>query len=697
MTINAQNYAQSVMQAQTAATAYYDGGQPAMTDAAWDALVVEIDVYEAANGIIPEHGLHGRVAAGASAGGDITHTTPMLSLDKVKDEALETFLNANEGHSLIVEPKLDGLAVTIHYAGGKLVSVAKRGDGFTGEDVTAIALNAIANLPTTVAIETDFEVRGEVYLGDEGLEKANKIRRQIAKYRYLAQMLRKKMDPVESDRIAAGKAAEFKNARNGAAGIMAKEDDSYACTLSFAAYDTTLPADTHSEAMIAASQLGFTTAFDLLYTVGNHQHLMVTAMRSGVRETIRQIHAIRPSLPFLIDGAVIKIDSAARREELGTTNRAPRWAVAYKYPALETQSVVREIELTIGKTGRLGLRARIDPVDVDGSTVEYASVHNVVWLLAEDIRIGDTVVVKKANDVIPRVESPLLDLRSANSTPWVAPESCPKCGGEFDQSTDLWRCTNSDCSTGGRLRYAVSRDAGLDIEGLGGQIIDALIDSGELTDVASIFALSEDALTNAVLGETATGKPRLLGKVTAVKIMKEIEKAKDVPFNRVITSLSIRMTGRTMGRRLASAFPHVDLLLAAAPTELATVEGIAGVKAEHIYAGLQANREVLMAMAAAGVNMGAPVDTAVDAAEKALDGKTVCVTGSMKSEPRLADLGRNQMNELIEAHRGKASGSVSAKTDILVCGESGSSKWQKAVNLEKMILTPTEFAELLGL
>lgn len=690
MPITAQNYVESVQQAQTAATAYYDGSQPAMTDAAWDALVAEIDAYETANGIIPGHGLHDRVAAGASAGGDITHTTPMLSLDKVKDAALKAFLNANEGHDLIVEPKLDGLAVTVHYSGGKLVSVAKRGDGFTGEDVTAIALNAIADLPTAVAIETDFEVRGEVYLDDEGLEKANKVRRQIAEYRYQTRMLRKKMDPVESDRIAAGLAGEFKNARNGAAGIMAKEDETYAGTLSFAAYDSTLPAKTHLDAMEELAELGFMTASDLIQFSGEID------MSDGM-PAISDIGEQRPHLPFLIDGAVIKVNSYARREELGANNRAPRWAVAYKYPALETQSVVRDIELSIGKTGRLGLRARIDPVEVDGSTVEYASVHNVAWLLAEDIRVGDTVVVKKANDVIPRVESPLLDLRPANSTSWVAPESCPTCGGEFDKATELWRCINSECSIGGRLRYAVSRDAGLDIEGLGGTIIDALIETGELIDVASIFTLNEDVLAKTVLGLTSSGNPRTVGAANATKIMAEIDKAKDVPFNRVITSLSIRMTGRTMGRRLANTFPHVDLLLAATPADLEKVEGIAGVKATHIHAGIQANRAVLLAMAAAGVNMGSPVDTTIDSGPKALQGKIVCVTGSMKSEPRLASLGRTQMNELIETHGGKSSGSVSAKTDILVAGDEGSSKWVKATELGKTILSPSGFADLLGL
>lgn len=695
--INASNYDEIVQKAQAAATAYYDGSAELMSDEAWDQLVVEIDAYEAMSGIIPEHSLHTAVAAGASAGGDIAHTVPMLSLDKIKDEALGTFLEANAGQEIIVEPKLDGLAVTVRYSNGKLISVAKRGDGFTGEDVTAIALTAISNLPTSVAIDTDFEVRGEVYLANEGLEKANQHRREVAKSKYFARMKRAQLEPVVAEAAKAMSEAEFKNARNGASGVMAKEDSTYAGTLSFACYDTTLPAETHSEAMIAASQLGFTTAFDLIYSQGEHTLAMIDAMRTGVKETVEALHTVRPSLPFAIDGAVIKINSSARREELGTTSRAPRWAAAFKYPPLTGQSIVREVELTIGKTGRLGLRARIDPVHVDGSTIEYASLHNVGWLQEQDIRIDDTVIVMKRGDVIPRVESPVFDLRPEDSIPWAAPEACPKCGGEFDMSTKLWRCIDVECSVGGRLRYAVSRDAGLDIEGLGGSIIDALIEEEKLSNVSDLFTLTEDALAETVTGVNKQGTVLTVGRITAAKIMAEIEKAKGAAFNRVITSLSIRMTGRTMGRRLASAFPHVDLLLSATPADLATVEGIAGVKAEHIHAGIQANRETLMAMAAAGVNMGSPVDTTVDAAPKALDGKTVCVTGSMKSDPRMDSLGRTAVQELIETHGGKASGSVSAKTDILVAGEVGSSKYVKATELGKTIMTPTEFADMLGL
>lgn len=660
-TITPVNYDALVLQAQNAASAYYDGPDALMSDTAWDALVEEISAYEQSNGIEPQHGLHDQVAAGASSGGDIVHQTPMLSLDKVKDEALAKFIAEHSDQELVVEPKLDGLAVSIRYGAGKLVSIAKRGDGESGEDVTETLIGSLNHLPLTVGYAGDFEVRGEIYLGHDGLEIANSIRVQHGQ-------------------------TPFANARNGASGIVARQDGRYPKTLSFAAYDTNIPAINHLEAMDELCLLGFTPACDLIEIDDAYD----------VLEAVNEIQRQRPSLPFLIDGAVIKISSSEARAKLGSTGRAPRWAVAYKYPAIETQSIVRDIEMTIGKTGRLGLRAMIDPVEVDGSVVTYASVHNVGWLLEEDIRIGDTVAVLKANDVIPRVESPRLDLRPADSEPWTPPIGCPVCEGEFDKSTELWRCLNPDCSIAAALLYAASRDC-LYIEGMGTAVIDALVNSESLASVADIFALDVQTLAKTVLGETKSGTPRTFGAVNARKVVEEIEAAKASPWNRVITSLSIRMTGRTMGRRLANAFPHMDLLLAASVEDLATVEGIAGVKAEHIYAGLQAKREVLERLAAADVNVGAFPDQEAAEAPRALAGLTVCVTGSMKSEPRLASLARTQVQELIEAHGGKASGSVSAKTDILVCGETGSSKWSKAVELGKEILTPTDFADRLGL
>ncbi|XKH58443.1 NAD-dependent DNA ligase LigA (plasmid) [Citricoccus nitrophenolicus] len=660
-------YTVAVAEASFAAQAYYDGQTPTMTDAAWDQLVERIAAYELANDITAEHQLHTAVAAGVSKGGDIEHPVPMLSLDKIKydqPEALDAFITRYQNDRLVVEPKLDGLAARLVYRGGKLVQIVTRGDGRTGEDVTERVLPTLRDIPNRLASAMDFEVRGELYLDTEGLTKANAIRAEHGK-------------------------AEFANARNGAAGIVARQDGRYAGTLSFAPYFAVGSGDlftsgSHTADMQELRVMGFTPA---LHLVGLPQ---------DPRTAIDRLAEFRPDLPFLIDGAVVKVDSEDRQRELGEGSRAPKWAVAYKYPALETQSVVRAIELTIGKTGRLGLRALIDPVEVDGSTVSYASVHNVRWLLEQDIRVGDIVVVSKANDVIPRVESPFVHLRPEDSVAWVPPTGCPQCGEPFNKDTELWRCETPDCSVAGRLRYAVSRDAGFDIEGLGGNIIDALVDEGLLYDAADLFDLTEDAIANAPLGQTKTGGLRYVGATNARKIMAEIDKAKDAPLNRVITALSIRMVGRTMGRRLAKAYPYLPDLQEVTVNQLAAVEGIGSVKAQVIFDGLQSNRHIIERLAAAGVNMGSPVDTSTGGVAKALSGMTVCVTGSMKGSV-LGELGRSQMQELIEAHGGTASGSVSAKTDILVAGEAAGSKFEKASKLGKTILSPTEFAEFLGL
>jgi DNA ligase (NAD+) len=354
---------------------------------------------------------------------------------------------------------------------------------------------------------------------------------------------------------------------------------------------------------------------------------------------------------------------------------------------------VEDIELNIGKTGRLSLRARIIPVEVDGSVVTYASLHNVGWLQAADIRIGSKVVVFKANDIIPQVRLAPGHEHPEDSTPWAAPVACPQCGESFDKSTELWRCTSPECSVVGRIIYGASRDAGFDIEGLGSVVAEALVEAGLAKDIADLFALTESQLANLPLGGSRT-----LGALNAAKIMAQIELAKSAPLAKVITSLSMRHTGRTFGRRLAAHFKTMAALRAATVSQLANVEGIGDGKAATIHAGLAANADILDRMAAAGVNMGEEAAEGAEAAgSTVLAGEIVVVTGSMKSEPTLSGLARDAMNTLIEAHGGKSSGSVSAKTTLLVCGEPGSSKWTKATELGIEILTPVDFAKKLGL
>lgn len=652
-----EEYEAAVAAALSASRTYYqpenDSGEPEMSDANFDTLLDRIEAYEESNGITPEHGLHDSVGHSGEVGGDVEHDTRMLSLDKPGADGVEAFARAHP--NAVVEPKIDGLAISLKYEDGKLVRAARRGDGYTGEDVTD-RIHNVEGLPPEAA-SGDFEVRGEIYLSDANLPRANEVRAR------------------------AGKDA-FANARNGVAGMLNKKDGTYAGLLSFAAYSTTYKADKdHLDQMDELSAAGFTTARSLLpESVLNAADPMAAIEALGEE---------RATLGFLMDGAVLKVPTNSEKEKLGESNRAPKWAVAYKYKAVEGTSRILAIETSFGKTGRLALRARIEPVEVDGSVVEYASLHNVGWLQASGIRVGSEVQVFKANDIIPQVKLPE-GVDPADSPAWEEPTVCPDCGGDFDKSTALWRCSSPECSVSGRIQYATSRDAGFDIEGLGGAIGDALIEADLVRDVGDLFTLDHDHLALLDLGGG-----RLLGDKNAAKIMAEIEKAKSAPWNRVITSLSMRMTGRTMGRRLAAEFPTANHLLAATETQLANVEGIGSKKAAVIRKSIQANAEILATMAATGVNMGAEKDES--AGGDALAGMNVVVTGSMKSDARTAALTRGSTQELIEAHGGKASGSVSKSTNLLVCGEPGSSKHTKATELGIRIVTPSEFADMLDL
>lgn len=662
--IDEANYEQSVAAALSAAKAYETTDVEEMSDVQFDRLQAAILEYETANNIDADHGLHTDVGHGGAAGGDIEHATLAGSLDKPGEDKVIEF--AEKHPNAVIEPKIDGMAVIVRYKDGRMFSAAKRGDGYTGENITE-KVRGTEGLPEEAG-DGDFEVRGELFLKDENLAKANAVR-------------------------ASGGKEPFKNARNGVAGMINKDDSTYAGLFNFAAYSTTISegAD-HLDAMEDLEGMGFTTARSLLpQSVLDAEDPMAAIAALG---------AERKGIGFLMDGAVLKVPTAAEREALGEGTRAPKWAVAFKYPPVEEPTVIEDIEYEIGKTGRLSIRARYAPVDVDGSTIEYASLHNVQDLLKKDIRIGDTVMAYKANDIIPQVHLPRADLRDPSSQPWQPPAGCPKCGGEFDKSTQLWRCTNPECSVSGRISYAVSRDAGLDIDGFGTATGDALVEADLVKNVSDIFHLTENQLVNLKTGVTESGADQFLGEKTAKKIMAEIEKAKAAPLNRVITALSMRHTGRTFGRRLAAHFETMENLQAATVSQLANVEGIGTKKAEVIHAALKANAPVIARLAAAGVNMGAPKPKPEAGAKApklvAPSGApmNVVITGSLKGSA-LGALTRTGAQELIESNGGRAAGSVSKSTSLLVCGEKGSSKWIKAQELGIKIVTPDEFAQML--
>lgn len=650
------DYPALIRQAQAAASVYYNDGAQIMTDAEYDTLLAEIAEYESSHpDEIIEHGLFTAVAAGTAAAGDVPHPTPMLSLEKVKttDEVAKFLARvtaaAGEASIVTIEPKLDGLAIRAVYSDGVLAQVVTRGDGQAGEDITGRVRRAnivIAGLPWVS--EGSYEVRGELVMSQNDFILSN------------------------TNRIASGKAG-FANPRNAAAGSVRAETLDYAVAMTFVTYDVIGSAPDN---LILSSELP-----------GARQ--IWTDSPETAAQHIEAFGAMRAAYPYPTDGAVLKAENPDVRATLGAGSRAPKWAVAYKFEAQTGETTIREIVVEVGRTGNLSFTAVFDPVLVDGSTISRASLHNTSLIAEKDIRIGSKAVVYKANDIIPQVLSVTND---EDTTPWVPPTEDAD-GFPYVQRGKFLTSTNPADSVGALIRYAASRDV-LDIDGLGSEIADALVTEGHVSALDDLFRLDGATLANLPLGETSTGGIRRLGEKNAQKLIDGIEAAKRQPLNRIITALGIRLTGRTFGRRLAAHFGSFDALLAANRDDLLAVEGVGPERADVIHAGIQRNRDVIERLVAAGVTSELERDENAGAA--VLTGMSVVVTGSTKGT-KLEAYGRNEMNELIERHGGKSSGSVSKNTSLLVAGDGAGSKLAKATDLGIEIITPDEFAERLGL
>ncbi|MFC4225434.1 NAD-dependent DNA ligase LigA [Lysinibacter cavernae] len=648
------NYPLEVKRAQDAAAAYYADGTSLLTDDEYDHLLAGISAYEALANEEDriEHGLFSEVGGGVAPEGDFAHTTPMLSLEKVVtfDEVLafERKVAALDG-TISWEPKMDGLAVALRYRDGVLYQILKRGNGLSGEDVTQRVLSTkLSWLPTRIDSEGEIEIRGELVMSLQDFDRSNEAR------------------------VATGK-DKFANPRNAAAGIVQSKTLNHDAWLTFVAHETT------------ESSRGFVAASQTL-----ERSLGVNPLTDEIKE-FQDIRGTR-LYPYPTDGVVIKVVEPEVREAMGATGRAPRWAVAYKYEAEVGRTVLRDIVMDVGRTGNISFTALLDPVEIDGSVVARATLHNHAFISDNDLRIGDTVEVYKANDIIPRVVKPLLGFRPADAVPYEPERLCPVTGGPLDTSNVIWRSTSPEASFGSWISYAASRDV-FDIDGLGGEIASALVESEMVTRLSDLFSLSVEQLAGLQLASSsadAETSVRLLGEKTAIKLVAEIEKAKSQPFARVITALGIRMMGRTMGRRLAAKFHTMMALTHATVEELSEVEGVGTERAKMFWQGLLNNDLVIAGLIAAGVNMGKAPDASEIKSTLPLTGLNVVVTGKMTGD--LASLSRGEMNEYIERFGGKSSGSVSKNTDLLVCGEPGSSKWQKAVDLGIRIVTPEEFA-----
>lgn len=653
----------------SAAAAYYNGLDNEMDDATYDGLVARVAASEEAypdwvSEFSPTHA----VAAGMGDEGDVVHSVPMLSLDNVFSEAelrswaarLEKVLGRKvEGFT--VEPKIDGLAIAARYVDGDLVLVATRGSGVAGEDVTHQARLA-AGLPQQLAEDVTLEVRGEVFMTDADFEQANDLR-------------------VEH------KEAAFANPRNAAAGSLRAQSRAYDVPLSFLAYavhgleDDEGDALKHSEAMAKIASLGVAT------TAQSAAGMPVCGSVDEVVAAVLSLGEKRAKLGFAVDGAVVKADSPRDRDEAGSSSKAPRWGIAYKFPADTRITTLSGIELQVGRTGVITPRAVLEPVQVGGVTITSATLHNPDEVARKDIRVGDRVWVRRAGEVIPEVVSVKLDERPEGTEAWVPPTKCPRCEGTIDKSQKRWRCENRMCGTPEAVRYFASRDA-MDIDGLGDKIVEGLVAAGHVSDVADLFSLK---------ASTLAGLDRM-GETSAAKLVANIQKSKEQPLSRMFTGLGVRMTGRSMSRRLAKHFGTLEALRKATLEEMQEVEGVGPERAEMIVAELLELSPIIDKLVAAGVSTTEPGSPALGEAAPAGDlplrkedgtPKSVVVTGNVPG------LTRTEAQEAVETLGGKASGSVSKKTDLVVVGDGAGSKAEKAESLGIEIMQSADFAALL--
>ena len=643
--------------------AYFVRDEPILPDADYDALVRELRELERDHPeLVDAHS--NRIGAPASlVFSPVHHAEAMLSLDNVFDvDELRTWSDRlTKGLAAVtppvfsVEPKIDGLALSITYVKGVLVQAATRGDGRVGEDVTE-NVRTIANVPRhLVDVRGTVDVRGEVFLAKADFERLNEAQR------------------------AAG-AKPFANPRNAAAGSLRQKDPAVSASrpLSFLAYqvvdrDATLRLSTHGESLARLATWGFLVAPETTSVTGVEEMI--------ARSTWFEDH--RHDFTYDIDGTVVKLDDLASRAVLGSTSRAPRWAIARKFPPEERTTRLVSIEVSIGRTGRATPYAVLESVVVAGSRVSMATLHNEDQVREKDVRPGDLVVVRKAGDVIPEVVGAVPVEGEARAAPWRFPPTCPECGGalrRLDDQSDTY-CVNPACPAQQlqKIAHFASRGA-LDIEGLGEQRVSQLLSEGLVHDVADLFTLEVSSLA-ALEG---------FGELSAAGLVAQIARAKTAPLSRVLVGLGIRHVGPVAARELARRFGTYDALAQAPLEELEAVEGVGPVIAQSVfeYARDDDARERMRRMAEVGVELREPLDST--SIEATLEGRAVVVTGTVEG------YSRDGAAAAIVARGGTSPGSVSAKTYCVVVGEApGSAKVTKARGVGVPMISAAAFEELL--
>lgn len=679
---------------------YYQENSSLVSDAEYDSLVQELELLEAKHpelitGDSPTQTVGGSVNEAFSP---VEHLERMMSLDNAFDEAdLEAWATRVGDHKFLCELKIDGLAINLRYIDGRLVSAATRGDGVVGEDVTQNVLT-IASIPRVLRgdnVPPQIEIRGEIYLAVADFAKLN------------------------ADLIAEGK-APFANPRNCASGSLRQKD---------AAITASRPLKMLVHGVGAWPDAPFKNQSDLYELLASwglptSNRFKVEDSIEGVIKYIKHFGEHRHDIEHEIDGVVIKVDDLSAQRQLGFTSRAPRWAIAYKYPPEQVNTKLVDIRVSVGRTGRATPYAVVEPVKVAGSTIEFATLHNQDVVKAKGVLIGDTVVIRKAGDVIPEILGPVIELRDGSERAFVMPKNCPDCGGVLAPASegdiDL-RCQNAmscPAQLRERVAYIGSRSV-LDIEALGYVAAVALTQPLEpatppLVSEARLFDLTLEELLpiRSTVLDADTGLPKLDAdgqpKVVdffkkkdgspaevALKLLRNLEEAKHRPLWRYLVALSIRHVGPVAARALASRFGSLDRIFAAGEEELSKVEGVGPILAQSIVAWhqVQWHRDIIEAWRASGVELeiaghAGPVDA--QEVGGVFAGLSIVATGSLK------DYTREQIEEAIIANGGKPASSVSKKTAFVVAGENAGSKLAKAEELGIEVIDEAEFTRRLA-
>lgn len=644
---------------------YYNNDEPEISDYEYDQLMLQLKKLEADYPELVTKNSPTQMVGGNArreAGVLVAHDVPMLSLQDVfsrqeVEEFVTSAIEQLDNPEFVVEEKIDGLSLALRYRDGVLAQAITRGDGIIqGEDVTDNA-KVIKDIKEKLKEPLPyFEIRGEVYMSREAFAKVN-ARQELLGLK------------------------QFANPRNCAAGTLRQLNSKVVKDRQLSMFVFNLQRvegrefASHTEAYEFMKKQG-------IKVIHNYQ---VCHTASEVMGAIDRIGASRGELPYDIDGAVVKLNSFAQRQALGETSKVPRWAVAYKYPPEEKETKLLNIELSVGRTGRITPTAVFEPVQLCGTKVERATLHNQDFIDGLDIRIGDTIKVFKSGEIIPKVRSVCHEKRPVGTVPFLIGDTCPVCGHKAVREVDTAdiKCTNPSCPAQleNHIINFVSRDA-MDIKGMGEQNIHALIEGGYIHDIGDIFNLAvhrDELIAKGVIGK----------EKNTDKLLAAIEKAKENEPQRLVTGLGIAGIGKAAARELMLHYGSIDALAEADVESIQQVRDIGSIGSQAIYEYFRddVNRDILRRLREYGVNMELQNTGIVD---DVLAGKTVVVTGTLPT------LSRNDAKNMIEVHGGKAAGSVSKKTDYVLAGEAAGSKLVKAQELGITIIDEAEFLQMIG-